>query len=374
MLDGVLEVEHRREFVSGVDAHELLLARCGHERPRTDGGALARCAALRAGARPAPGRDAGAAPLPVRPPAADDRAAPAAARRRRQSRRRSGSTPAAASAGLLGRAWVEDPSRRWRLLPGACSAAAAQRGARNARAARKLYVSPSPRAGRASRIAAVADVLGDRAGVVGFKVARRRGWALPAGQARLLLLARRGPARGGRRRSSRGSRASPRTACRSPPPIDPRRPSLLGARPTGRSGQPDRPHGGELAPAGHATRRGAARDRARIALRGRASRGSSRSTGSVWPASIPTRGCRARTSGGADERYTVTEPVVLPPDAVARAGGGSPGGASRRDRAPSRVTTALTRPLSRNPSTIVDLRDRRAAGGVPHSDARSSTP
>ena len=169
VLDGVLEVEHRREFVSGVDAHELLLAAAGtsahgrtvalsHAALRY-GQALdrlpAETLALRLylfGRRPLttalrrllPTEDAVTAAL--------------------------GLDPGGRVRGLLGRAWVEDrrgdgPSP-WRMLRRRGAARSPER-----HGGAKLYVSPHPEQVGDS-IAAVADVLGDRAGVVGFKVAR----------------------------------------------------------------------------------------------------------------------------------------------------------------------------------------------------------
>ena len=349
VLDGVLEVEHRREFVSGVDAHELLLAAAGTTaRGRTV--ALSH-AALRYGQAldrlPAE-------TLALRLYLFGRRPLTTALRRLLPTEEAVtaalGLAPGGHVRGLLGRAWVEDPrgdgASPWRMLRRRGAARAPER-----HGGAKLYVSPHPEQVGES-IAAVADVLGDRAGVVGFKVARDVGGlcrpdklvcyfsrvedlheAVGALQPRLEGIAAHGV---------------PFTA-----PIDADGLLSWGLDPPDDPANPTAPHRGELAPACHAARRGAARDRARIALQ------DARAVGARARPAAPRRH-RSRHVGA--ERapleglmaYTVTEPVVLPPDAALVPVEDLPE-ELRAEIEHRPGDHALTRPLSRNPSTIVDL-------------------
>ena len=218
MLDGVLEVEHRREFVSGVDAHELLLAAAGTSaHGRTV--ALSH-AALRYGQAldRLPSET-----LALRLYLFGRRPLTAALRRLLPTEDSVTAALGLDSGGsvrsLLGRAWVEDPS--WRR---ACPLAdAPPRGVRRnpeRHGGAKLYVSPHPEQVGES-IAAVADVLGDRAGVVGFKVARDVG-GLCRPDKLVCYFARVEDLHEAVGRCSLGSRASPRTVCRSPRRSTPR--------------------------------------------------------------------------------------------------------------------------------------------------------
>ena len=170
VLDGVLEVEHGEEFVSGLEAHELLLAATDTMAP---GHTVALSyAALRYGQA----LDL----VPVETLALRlylfGRLPLTGALRRRLPTEAVvtdalGLAPGGRVRTALGRSWMEDPpgDNPWRMLRRRGAARSPERmgGA-------KLYVSPHPeRVGEA--IEAVADVFADRPGVVGFKVARDAG-------------------------------------------------------------------------------------------------------------------------------------------------------------------------------------------------------
>lgn len=152
VLDGVLEIEYGQAFVSGPAAQEHLL-------PQVDTEATSRTIALsHAALRYGQALERlPAEVLALRLYHFGRRPITAALRRRLPT------TLALA----LGRAWVEDPRQEespWRMVR--------HRAARGERSdGVKLYVSPHPeQVGEA--VAAVAEVLADRPGVVGFKVAR----------------------------------------------------------------------------------------------------------------------------------------------------------------------------------------------------------
>ena len=169
VIDGVLELEHHDEFVSGDAAHELLLEPAANAA--TAQTIKLSHAALRYG-QSLPGLPAET--LALRLYLFGRRPLTAALRRRLPNEDSVTEALGLATGGrareLLGKAWIEDPrgdgAVPWRMLR--------HRGAgRNLEqlSGAKLYVSPHPEQVGES-IEAVADVLGDCAGVIGFKVAR----------------------------------------------------------------------------------------------------------------------------------------------------------------------------------------------------------
>ena len=258
-----------------------------------------------------PVRDARSAPLLFRPPAADVRSSPDApdgGRRRRGARACHPAATSAASSAVPGsRTRRGDGPAPWRMLR---RRSAARNPERHGGA--KLYVSPQPEQVGES-IAAVADVLGDRAGVVGFKVARDVG-GLCRPDKLVCYFARVEDLHDGRRGAAAPARGHRRARCAVHRADRLRGPPFLGARPTLRSRASHDPHGESwrlrvtrLAAELLVTRAGSHRRPA--------SRGSSRSTGCA-------SGHRSRHLGAQRapvERlivHTVTEEVVLPPDAA----------------------------------------------------------
>jgi hypothetical protein len=178
VLDSVLELEHEGRYVSGQQAHELLLIPAeptAETRP-----IMLSHAALRYGQALA---DIGHETLALRLYLFGRRPLTASFRGWLPSEdavaRALGVGDDGPVRAVLGSGWVEEPRARgpaaWRVLRRRRKASGMQVGGGGS----KLYVSPAPRHVPAA-VTAVAEVLAESPGVVGFKVARdAAGWCRP---------------------------------------------------------------------------------------------------------------------------------------------------------------------------------------------------
>ena len=208
--------------------------------PCPDGGPVARRTALRPGAPPASAGDAGAAPVPLRPSPADAVAAQDApdgghgcggARPRLRRARARRARP------RLG----GGPSRRGSRRLAHAATALDGAGGSSVMAAAKLYV--SPRAENVGEVVGVvADVLGDHAGAIGFKVARDVG-GLCRPDKLVCYFSRLEDLHEAVSALATATRGNPRPWCALHGADRRRRSSVVGARPTGRAGAARAPVG-----------------------------------------------------------------------------------------------------------------------------------